>query len=87
VGVHVRSDPFGGHDLDLTFRRNHKPSESDMEDDSDDGEDDDPSSWFEDDQDDGRKGQDIVNHDSDDEDLSHIIRIDDSKIPGGVFPP
>jgi hypothetical protein len=64
--------------------RNHKPTESDLEDDSDDEEEDDPSSWFEDDQDDGRKGQNIVDPDPDydvQDDLSHIIRIDESKIP------
>ncbi|KAK7470782.1 hypothetical protein VKT23_002200 [Stygiomarasmius scandens] len=56
---------------------NHKPTESDLEDDSDEGEDDDdPASWFDDDQDDGRKGQDLVEPDSD-EDLSNIIRVVD----------
>jgi hypothetical protein len=60
------------------MHRNYKPTESDLEDDDDD-DDGDPSQWFEDDQDDGRKGQDIVH--SDDEDLSHIIRVDASKLP------
>lgn len=59
--------------------RSYKPTESDLEDDDEDEDGDDPSTWFEDDQDDGRKGQNIV--EPDDEDISHIIRIDDSRIP------
>ncbi|THV08682.1 hypothetical protein K435DRAFT_772112 [Dendrothele bispora CBS 962.96] len=55
---------------------NHKPTESDLEDEDDDEDDDDPATWFEDDQDDGRKGQDLVEPDSD-EDLSNIIRVVD----------
>ena len=71
---------FGAH----TPSRNHKPTESDMEDDSDeDDSDDDPANWFEDDQDDGRKGQNIVEPDY--EDLSNIIRIDESRIPHNIF--
>lgn len=68
-----------------TDYRNHKPTESDMEDDSDedDDQDDDPASWFEDDQDDGRKGQNIVDPDS--EDLSDMIRVDESQIPHNSF--
>ncbi|KAG6817213.1 hypothetical protein H0H87_011571 [Tephrocybe sp. NHM501043] len=63
---------------------NHKPTESDMEDESDESDsDDDPASWFEDDQDDGRKGQDIIEPDV--EDLSDIIRIDESRIPFSTF--
>ncbi|KAF9451637.1 hypothetical protein P691DRAFT_807254 [Macrolepiota fuliginosa MF-IS2] len=63
---------------------NHKPTESDLEDDSDmDSDDDDPSTWFEDDQDDGRKGQDIV--EPDDEDFSDVIRIDESRIRYSTF--
>ncbi|KAG6903374.1 hypothetical protein C0995_013127 [Termitomyces sp. Mi166 len=64
---------------------NHKPTESDMEDDDDDedSDDDDPASWFEDDQDDGRKGQDIIEPDV--EDLSDIIRIDESRMPYSTF--
>ena len=64
--------------------RNHKLTESDIEDDIDeDDSDEDPASWFEDDQDDGRKGQDIVEPDY--EDLSSVIRIDESRIPHNVF--
>lgn len=64
--------------------RNHKPSESDMEDDDDeDDEDEDPASWFEDDQDDGRKGQDIIEPDA--EDLADIIRVDESRIRYSTF--
>ena len=69
---------------DLTqLTRNHKPSDSDLEDDSDE-DDDDPSTWFEDDQDDGIKGQHIVQPDSIDE-LSNIIRIDSSKFHYSTF--
>ena len=65
--------------------RNHKPTESDLEDDSDadDEEDDDPATWFEDDQDDGRKGQDIIEPDV--EDFSDILRIDKSRIHYNTF--
>ncbi|EEB96314.1 hypothetical protein MPER_04572, partial [Moniliophthora perniciosa FA553] len=65
---------------------NHKPTDSDLEDDSDEDEDeddDDPASWFEDEEDDGRKGQDIV--EPDEEDLSHIIRIDHNKLHYSSF--
>lgn len=79
MGIHVSSVT---HSFTLLgtdhLRRNYKPSDSDLEDDDDDDDDDDPANWFEDDQDDGRKGQDIV--EPDDEDYSHIIRIDDSRI-------
>lgn len=70
---------------DRTFisTRNHKPSESDLEDDDEDDEDEDPSTWFEDDQDDGRKGQLIVEPDA--EDFSDIIRIDENKMRYGTF--
>ena len=68
----------------MTSNRNHKPTESDLENDSDqDEDDDDPATWFEDDQDDGRKGQDIVEPDS--EDLSDIIRVDTSRIHYNTF--
>ncbi|KAH9045189.1 hypothetical protein EDB85DRAFT_2270242 [Lactarius pseudohatsudake] len=63
--------------------RNYKPSESDLEDDDgDDLDDEDPSTWFDDDQDDGRKDQDIIEPDV--EDLSDIIRVDTSRmsLPG-----
>jgi hypothetical protein len=85
MGIHVRSfasRPSPSAHLLTYSHRNHKPTESDLEDDSDEGdEDDDPASWFEDDQDDGRKGQDIVEPDFDD-DLSNIIRVDPSRLPG-----
>jgi len=48
-----------------------------------DSDDDDPSTWFEDDQDDGRKGQDIIEPDYDD--LSNVIRIDESRIHYNTF--
>ncbi|KAJ7068151.1 hypothetical protein C8F01DRAFT_978731 [Mycena amicta] len=61
--------------------RNHKPTESDLEDDSELEEDEeDPGAWlFEDSDDDGRKGQLIVEPDEQDF-LSSVIRIDESKI-------
>jgi len=67
---------------------NYKPTESDLEDDDDDDADEeDPSTWFDDDQDDGRKGQDIVEPDFDDDDLAHVIRVDESRIPGVFYEP
>ncbi|EAU84909.1 hypothetical protein CC1G_00428 [Coprinopsis cinerea okayama7 len=65
-----------------------KPTDSDLEDDDDDdsSDDDDPAAWFEDDQDDGVKGQDIVEPDFDD-DLSHIIQVDHSRIGYDTFYP
>ncbi|KAL0582018.1 hypothetical protein V5O48_000076 [Marasmius crinis-equi] len=63
---------------------NYKPTESDLEDDDEEDEDDDdPATWFDDDQDDGRKGQDII--EPDEEDLSHIIRIDHNKLAYSTF--
>lgn len=59
-----------------------------MEDDEDEDEDDeDPAAWFDDDQDDGRKGQDIVEPDDANEDLAHIIRVDESRVPGVFYEP
>ena len=65
--------------------RNHKPTDSDLEDDDDDvdADDEDPASWFEDDQDDGRKGQDIVEPDA--EVLADIIRIDHNNLHYSTF--
>jgi hypothetical protein len=64
---------------------NHKPTDSDLEDDDDDvdADDEDPASWFEDDQDDGRKGQDIVEPDA--EVLADIIRIDHNNLHYSTF--
>jgi hypothetical protein len=58
------------------LQRNHKPTDSDLEDDDDeeDDENEDPAHWFEDDQDDGRKGQDIVEPDT--EEPSTTMRTD-----------
>jgi len=70
--------------MSLSPFRNHKPSESDLEDDEDDdSENEDPSTWFYDDQDDGRKGQDIIEPDA--EDISEIIRVDTSRIYYNTF--
>ena len=57
--------------------RNHKPSDSDIEDDDEDSDGEDPADWFEDDQDDGRKGQNLVDPDElTAEDFDHIIKVD-----------
>jgi len=61
--------------------RNQKPSYSDMEDDTDSEEDNDPANWFHDEEDDGIKGQPIVEPDV--EDFSGVIRIDESKAYAG----
>jgi hypothetical protein len=62
--------------------RNYKPTDSDLEDEDDeeDDEDEDPATWFEDEEDDGIKGQQIIEPDL--EDLSSIIRIDESRALG-----
>lgn len=71
--------------------RNYKLTDSDLEDDDEeddaDEDDADPSSWFEDDQDDGRKGQDIVEPDYPDEELAHVIRVDETRVPGAFYEP
>ena len=60
----------------MIISRNHKPTDSDLEDEEESDSDGDPSTWFEDDQDDGIKGQDIIY--PDEEELHNIIRVDDS---------
>jgi len=62
---------------------NFQGSDSEGDDEDWNNDDDDPAAWFEDDQDDGRKGQDIIEPDY--EDLSNVIRIDDSRIAHNVF--
>jgi len=57
--------------------RNHKPTFSDVEDDTESEGDEDPANWFHDEEDDGIKGQQIVEPDV--EDYSGIIRIDERK--------
>lgn len=58
------------------MNRNAKPTESDEEDEDWDEEDnEDPSTWFDDEEDDGRKGQPLVDPDE----ISSIIRVDDSR--------
>ena len=67
--------------LHLTVHRcrNHKPTDSDLEDDSDyDSEDEDPATWFDDDEDNGVKGQTIV--EPDEEDWTDIIRVDTQRM-------
>lgn len=65
------------------LRRSYKPTDSDLEDDED-SDDDDPAGWFDDDQDDGRKGQDIIEPDYD-EDIANVIRIDEARIPRSIY--
>lgn len=67
---------------ELQTCRNHKPTDSDVEDDGEDedDEDEDPATWFEDDEDDGIKGQPIVEPDI--VDLQSIIRIDETRALG-----
>lgn len=67
----------------MTSYRNHKPTESDMEDDDEEDSDDDPANWFVDDQEDGIKGQDII--EPDDEGLEDVIRIDQSRVGYSTF--
>jgi hypothetical protein len=61
--------------------RNYKPSESDVGDDSDSEEDENPANWFHDEEDDGIKGQQIVQPDV--EDYSSVIRIDERRAYAG----
>lgn len=80
--VYILSERFTK--IVLYHHRSYKPNESDLEDeDDDDDADDDPSTYFDDDQDDGRKGQDIIEPDYGD--ISEVIRIDESRIPGNYF--
>lgn len=84
MGIHVciRLHSFLRNQSKETCR-NYKPTDSDLEDMEEDSDDDDPSNWFEDDQDDGIKGQDIVPPDM--EDLSNVIRVDESQIRYSTF--
>ncbi|KAF8450384.1 hypothetical protein L210DRAFT_292915 [Boletus edulis BED1] len=86
IGLPVKGEILSRQEMDAriwTFM-NYKPTDSDLEDiDEDDSDEDDPSTWFEDDQDDGIKGQDIVPPDV--EDLSNVIRVDESRIRYSTF--
>lgn len=87
VGLPIKGEILSRQEMDsrLWTFLNYKPTDSDLEDldDDDDDDDNDPSVWFQDDQDDGIKGQDIVPPDL--EDLSGIIRVDESKIRYSTF--
>lgn len=94
VAARIHAFMWGGFDLHriyptndtlLRASRNYKGSDSEGDDDDwdEDEDDENPAAWFEDDQDDGRKGQDIVEPDY--QDLSHIIRIDDTRIAHNIF--
>ncbi|KAG6336354.1 hypothetical protein ID866_2749 [Astraeus odoratus] len=87
TGLPVKGEVLTRQEMDARMWAflNYKPTDSDMEDmdDDDDESDNDPSTWFEDDQDDGIKGQDIIPPDL--EDLSDIIRVDESRIRYSTF--
>jgi len=80
IGLPVKGEVLSRAEMDARMWAfiNHKPTDSDLEDDmdEDDEDDEDPSTWFEDDQDDGVKGQNIVEPDV--EDLYNVIRVDES---------
>jgi hypothetical protein len=67
----------------ISFNRNYKPTDSDLEDDDSSDNDDDPGTWFDDEDEDGIKGQNIVLPDT--EDYTNIIRIDEGRIPYNIF--
>jgi len=86
IGLPVKGETLSRQEMDARIWAfmNYKPTDSDLEDmDEDDDDDDDPSTWFEDDQDDGIKGQDIIPPDM--EDLSNVIRVDESHIRYSTF--
>jgi hypothetical protein len=67
----------------ISFNRNYKPTDSDLEDDDSSDDDDDPGTWFDNEDEDGIKGQNIVLPDT--EDYTNIIRIDEGRIPYNIF--
>ncbi|KAG1755825.1 hypothetical protein EDB19DRAFT_1902008 [Suillus lakei] len=87
IGLPTRGEILSRAEMDARMRAfvNYKPTDSDLEDDmdEDDDDDEDPSTWFEDDQDDGVKGQDIIEPDY--EELSSVIRIDESRARYSTF--
>ncbi|KIO12837.1 hypothetical protein M404DRAFT_124795 [Pisolithus tinctorius Marx 270] len=87
IGLPVKGEVLTRQEKDARMWAflNYKPTDSDLEDmdDDDDSDTSDPSTWFDDDQDDGVKGQDIIPPDL--EDLSNVIRIDESKIRYSTF--
>lgn len=87
IGLPIRGEVLSRAEMDARMWAfvNYKPTDSDLEDDMDDDDEDDedPSTWFEDDQDDGVKGQDIIEPDY--EELSSIIRVDESRARYSTF--
>ncbi|KAG1820311.1 uncharacterized protein BJ212DRAFT_1478439 [Suillus subaureus] len=87
IGLPIRGEVLSRAEMDARMRAfiSYKPTDSDLEDDmdEDDEDDEDPSTWFEDDQDDGVKGQDIIEPDY--EELSSIIRVDESRARYSTF--
>ncbi|KAG2152102.1 hypothetical protein BD769DRAFT_1403141 [Suillus cothurnatus] len=85
IGLPIKGEVLSRAEMDARMRAfiNYKPTDSDLEDDDDDEDEEDPSTWFEDDQDDGVKGQDIIEPDY--EELSSIIRIDESRARYSTF--
>jgi hypothetical protein len=69
--------------------RNYRPTESDLEDEDEDGEDEDPLFWLQEEQDEIMRNPNVVDPDIPDEmspeELSHIIRVDESRIDYGQF--
>lgn len=88
IGLPVKGEVLTRQEMDARMWAflNYKPTDSDLEDiddEDDDSDAGDPSTWFDDDQDDGVKGQDIISPDL--EDLSSVIRIDESRIRYSTF--
>ncbi|KIJ70228.1 hypothetical protein HYDPIDRAFT_104915 [Hydnomerulius pinastri MD-312] len=86
IGLPIKGEVLSRQEMDARMWAfiNYKPTDSDLEDmDEDDSDDEDPATWFEDDQDDGIKGQDIIVPDV--EDLSEVIRIDESRTRYSTF--
>lgn len=82
-GLLLKGEKLSRQEMELRMWAfmNHKPTDSDMGDDSDSEEDEDPAKWFHDEEDDGIKGQPIVHPDI--EDYSGVIRIDERKAYAG----
>lgn len=82
-GLLLKGEKLSKQELDLRMWAfmGHKPTDSDVEDDSDSEEDNDPANWFHDEEDGGIKGQPIVEPDV--EDYTSVIRIDERKAYSG----
>jgi len=84
LGLPVKGETRKEREARMWAFMNAKPSDSDIEDESDeDSDNEDPATWFEDYEDDGVKGQPIVHPDS--EDLANIIRVDYDRLHTGGY--